>query len=565
MNSCSLGVNAFRSSVQAVAHHLTRPCSRLLPAGPLSSRCFSSWPTPQKHQIRQTQPGGHGRNALTGSALLRNARPVLPQWVGIRTILGGRSIITHYVDIPPGYEDGDGLPFARDDLTASEVIAIFGPSMSTTGGNELLRILHGRRVAGTLDDPMLRVNTRVYSKEQQKIALAYLREKVPVDEIANAGLRAEDELAALENGGAAVQAEEGDSDPTERATKLRLYGEREDLPKKNVYGHSELDAMRGRNKEKWKAFMKQQEEKKRKQEEEQHKVGPVQLLTDDQPRQLSLKMREYMARGQSDLKEPPVMSLWQRLLPSAAVVVALTGLCVAYAEFYQPAKRAARWFPDIPPAAITISTLIGLNVVGWGLWKIPPLWRLLNQYFILVVATPRAATMLSSMFSHQSLAHLAQNLFILWFLGVRYHDDVGRGSFLATYFASGAMAAFGTLSWAAVRNQLTITSLGASGAIYGVGAAYLWLHRFEGFRILGLPPPPRDGVEGLTLLAFAAALNIGAAFTAKRSKMDITGHLVGMGAGVLAGHLIERKRAARPGIARAAKVPVATRTPVATK
>ncbi|KAH6650028.1 hypothetical protein F5144DRAFT_555080 [Chaetomium tenue] len=559
MNGCSLGVHAFRSSVQAAAHHLTRPCSRLLPAAPLSSRCFSSWPAPQKQQRQQLQRGGHGHNAVTGSALLKNARPVLPQWVGIRTILGGRSVITHYVDLPPGYEDQDGLPFAKNDLTASEIFAIFGSLMSTTGGNELLRILHGRRVAGTLDDPMLRVNTRVYSKEQQTIALAYLREHVPVDEIANAGLRAEDELAALENGGTAVRAEETDSDPSEKATKFRLYGEREELRKKSVYGRSALDAIRERNKAKWEAEMKRREEEKKKQEEEQHKVGPVQVLTDHQPRQLSAKMQEYMIKGQSDLKEPPQMKLWQRLLPSAAVVLALTGLCVAYAEFYQPAKRAARWFPDIPPAAVTVGALIALNVVGWGLWKIPPLWGLLNQYFIVVIATPRALTMLSAMFSHQSLLHLAQNMFVLWFLGVRFHDDVGRGSFLATYFASGAVAAFGTLSWAAITNRLTITSLGASGAIYGVGAAYLWLHRFEGFRILGLPPPPRDGVEGLTLLAFATALNIGAAFTARRNTMDITGHLVGLCSGVLAGHLIEKKRAARSGIARPTKVPVAAK------
>ncbi|KAH6845250.1 hypothetical protein B0I37DRAFT_180198 [Chaetomium sp. MPI-CAGE-AT-0009] len=564
MNSCSLGVNAFRSNVQAAAHHLTRPSSRLLPAAPFSSRCFSSWPSPQKQPQRQPQRGGHGRNAVIGSALLKNARPVLPQWVGIRTILGGgHTVITHYVDLPPEYEDRDGLPFAKRDLTASEVVAIFGPLMSTTGGNELLRILHGRRVAGTLDDPTLRVNTIVYPKEQQHIALAYLREKVPVDEIANAGLRAEDELAALENEGTEEETKETD-DNTERATKLKLYGEREVLRKKtSVYGRSALDAIRESNEARRKAERKkreEEEEKKKKEEEERYgKAGPLQVGGQQQTRQLSPKMQEYMAKGQSDLKEPPKMKMWQRLLPSAAFVVALIGLCATYAELYQPAKRAARLFPDIPPAAATVSTLMALNLVGWALWKIPPIWRLLNQYFIVVAATPRAATMLNAMFSHQSLGHLLQNMVVLWFLGVRFHDDVGRGTFLATYFASGAMGAFGTLSWAVLRNRLTITSLGASGAIYGVGAAYLWLHRFDGFRILGLPPPPRDGVEGLTLLAFAAALNIGAAFTTKRFTIDITGHLVGMGAGVLAGHLIERRRAAGRGIAAATRIPAATK------
>jgi rhomboid-like protein len=426
------------------------------------------------------------------------------------------------------------------------VVALLGPHISTAGANKLLRILHGRRVAGTLDDPTLRINTIAFTKEHQKLALEWLRTNVPVDEIANAGLRAEDELSALENGGAQKQPQTGI--PAEYQNKVRIYKEQDTSPKTNsVYGQSALDEIRARNKAKWEAELKRREEEKKKREEEERhgKAGPLQVAGKPQTRQLSAKMQEYMVRGQSDLKEPPKMKKWQRLLPATAFALVVSGLCLACAEFYTPPKRADRLFPDIPPAAATIGTLILANLLGWGLWKIPPMWRFLNQYFILVPATPRVATMLSAAFSHQSVVHLAQNMAFLWFFGVRFHDDVGRGTFLATYFASGVLGALGTLTFAVMRNRLEIASLGASGAVYGISAAYLWLHRFDSFRVFGLPPPPSEGFQGLTILALGAGLNIGALFTASRFTVDITSHLVGMGVGILAGHLVERKKAAK--------------------
>ncbi|KAK4250804.1 hypothetical protein C7999DRAFT_28633 [Corynascus novoguineensis] len=575
MSSCSLGVNALSSrfnSIQAAARHLTtKPCSRFLPTAAFPSRCLSYWPTSsqqrQRHPQLQLQRGGHGQTAVAGPVLLRNGRPVLPQWVGIRTIIGGHRVIAHYVDLPPNYKDEEGLPFARRDLTEKQVFAIFGSLISTVAANKLLRILHGRRVAGTLDDPTVRVNTMVFSAEQQRIALAYLRKYVPVDEIANAGLRAEDELAALE-GHDASEGGQAASEPG-YASKLPLYKDKETSKNGSVYGTSTIDEIRAYTKAKNEEQLKRLEEEKKKREaEEQYgKAGPLEVAGQQKTRQLSAKMQEYMVRGQSDLKEPPKMKMWQRLLPSAAFVVAVVGLCAAYAHFYRPTRRADRLFPDIPPAAATVGMLILANLVGWALWKVPPIWGFLNRYFIIVAATPRPATMVSALFSHQSFVHLLQNMVILWFLGVRYHDDVGRGAFLATYFGSGAVAALATLSWAAVRSRFDIASLGASGAIYGIGAAYLWLHRFDYMRIFNLPPPPSEGIQGLSILALAAGLNIAALFTPAHRVIDITSHMVGMGTGILAAHQIEKgKKVKRPagGDIEAAEA-VTAKTPVSSK
>lgn len=553
MSSSSLGVNAFRSGVQVAARQFEKRYTRvLLPTAPFSTRCFSSGPYPARQQ-RQTRQGGNDRTTITAShALLRNTRPGLfPQWPGIRTIFGGNdvTIITHYIDLPPNYVDREGLPFAYHPPEAEEVVALFGPNISTAAANELLRILHGRRVAGTLEDPSVLINTAHFAKKHQSIALEYLRKHLPVDEIANAGLRAEDELAALEN--PSPENEEEISEPG--STGNRFYKDADGQSKKSVYGTSALDAIRAHNQAKWKAKLQRQEEEQRKREEEERhgEAGPLQVMDQTQPRPKGLrvalpppspKMQEYQQKGMSDLQEMPVMSKWKRLWPSAALVLVVTGLCVALGEFYSPPKRADRLFPDIPPAAATVGALILANVVGFGLWKIPRLWRLLNQHFIIVAATPRAATMLTGVFSHQAFMHLVPNMVVLWLLGVRLHDEVGRGTFLATYFASGALAGLGTLSIAVLRNNLVLASLGASGAVYGVGAAYLWLHRFDYFKFFGFPLPPNEGFQGLSIMALVAAVNIGIAFTRARSKMDTTSHLTGLVTGVLAGHLYENKK-----------------------
>lgn len=584
MSSCSLGVHAFRPGVQVAAHHLSRRCTRSLLAAAFSTRCLPSLPArrqqqQQQHQQAQydttttttTRHGGRVTVATTPLAPLRNAglpaRGILRQWAGIRTVFSGFTVVTHYVDLPPNYTDHEGLPFARRDLRADEVVALFGPRLSTAAANKLLRILHGRRVAGTLEDPAVQVNTMHYTKEQQRIALEYLRKKVPVDEVANAGLRAEDELAALEEGATAAGQEGGGKtaadDGPGYTTRLKLYkdapadSDKSKQPKQqqqqqkqqDVYGRSALDEIRAQNEAKWKAELARREEERRKREQEARdgKAGPLQVLgaQGQQTRQPSLRMQEWTRRGMSDLKEPPRMSVWQRLLPSAALVLAVAGACAAFAALYRPPRRADRLFPDVPPAAATVGGLVLANGLVWALWKVPPLWRVLNQYFVVSAGLPRAPAVLASMFSHQSLMHLLQNMVILWFLGVRLHDDVGRGDFLATYFGTGAAGTFGTLAFAVLRNQMDFATLGASAAVYGVGAAYLWMHRFDHFKVLGFPPPPSEGFHGLSILALAAAMNIGGFFTAKRYTVDLPAHLAGLAAGVLVGHLLERKREAK--------------------
>lgn len=82
-------------------------------------------------------------------------------------------------------------------------------------------------------------------------------------------------------------------------------------------------------------------------------------------------------------------------------------------------------------------------------------------------------TVLTSMFFHGGLVHLAGNMLYLWIFGNNIEDSMGRIRFLAFYLFCGVLAA---LSHAAMNLHSSIPMVGASGAISGILGAYLVLY-----------------------------------------------------------------------------------------
>lgn len=52
------------------------------------------------------------------------------------------------------------------------------------------------------------------------------------------------------------------------------------------------------------------------------------------------------------------------------------------------------------------------------------------------------------------------------------HDDIGRANLLAVYLSSGVLGSFVSLTSYVFRNVFITSSLGASGAVAGVMAAW---------------------------------------------------------------------------------------------
>ena len=428
-------------------------------------------------------------------------------------------ILTMYEQLPSTYRDADGLQFSNHGLAPQEVDRIFDNTLRADTANTLLRILHGRRVAGTLDDPTLLVNTAHFTSEQKEAALKYLRAAMPVDETMNAGLRAQDELAEIEK---QLHAKEEGTGDTPAAK-----GEYKPDP---IYGYSHMEAMRV-------AYQAKVEAKRKHEEAEREKRGePVAgtLEAYEERGAVSPRMEKWVQQAMlSHETEPPKLSTYDRLAGPVTLTGFVLAALIGFAVIYEPPELEYRFLPDVSPGMALVGTLIGTNLMIYFLWRIPALWRFLNGNFVVTVAIPKAPSVVGAVFSHQKFMHLFANMAVLALVGPRLHDDIGRANFLAVYVGSGALGYLASL----VFNPIHACSLGASGAVTGVLAAYFWLHRWDTFRILGWPQPPEPGAHGM---AFLVALILWraveglflparlAAVTAAAPIADVASHLGGL-------------------------------------
>lgn len=90
---------------------------------------------------------------------------------------------------------------------------------------------------------------------------------------------------------------------------------------------------------------------------------------------------------------------------------------------------------------------------------------------------PVHLTLLTSMFMHGGIAHLAGNMLYLWIFGDNLENRMGHGRYLVFYLLTGIIASLSHVLF----TQFTgadplIPSLGASGAISGVMGGYLLLY-----------------------------------------------------------------------------------------
>jgi membrane associated rhomboid family serine protease len=89
------------------------------------------------------------------------------------------------------------------------------------------------------------------------------------------------------------------------------------------------------------------------------------------------------------------------------------------------------------------------------------------------IAVPEALTLLTYMFLHVDVLHLATNMMFLWVFGDNVEDAMGHARYLAFYLLCGVAAGLVQVSMLP-NSQLPI--VGASGAVAGTLAAYLILH-----------------------------------------------------------------------------------------
>jgi membrane associated rhomboid family serine protease len=111
-----------------------------------------------------------------------------------------------------------------------------------------------------------------------------------------------------------------------------------------------------------------------------------------------------------------------------------------------------------------------------------------------VTNIPVWLTLISSMFMHGGIAHIAGNMLYLWIFGDNIEDALGHKRYFFFYLLCGIIASLShVFTVYFLSNNELIPSLGASGAISGVLGGYLILfpkRRVNVFIIRALIPVP---------------------------------------------------------------------------
>ncbi|KAI3658217.1 hypothetical protein MP638_006348 [Amoeboaphelidium occidentale] len=181
-----------------------------------------------------------------------------------------------------------------------------------------------------------------------------------------------------------------------------------------------------------------------------------------------------------------------------------------------------------------LACMISVNVAVFLLWQVPPMFRLMDEFFInrfITRYTPSPSiTLLTSVFSHKDFMHLGFNMFGLWSFGPAAIALMGSPyHFLSFYISSGV---FSSLCSRYLRGFSYGGSLGASGALFSI-VAYLAVNRPDmKLSLIFLPMFPFSIGEGLSALALFDLFCI----LTGRFVFDHIAHLGGVAFGLMYAH-----------------------------
>ena len=170
-----------------------------------------------------------------------------------------------------------------------------------------------------------------------------------------------------------------------------------------------------------------------------------------------------------------------------------------------------------------------------------------------VTPIPVFLTLFTSMFLHGGILHLAGNMLFLFIFGDNVEDAMGHARYLVFYLLCGMLAGLSHVVATLLLGQnLLIPSLGASGAISAVLAAYMRL--FPGKKVylwvfLFIIPVPAIIAVGLWF-AFQLIDGLGMLGGGKASDVAYAAHIGGFLFGFLLTRLFARRNQARRGYRR---------------
>ena len=135
----------------------------------------------------------------------------------------------------------------------------------------------------------------------------------------------------------------------------------------------------------------------------------------------------------------------------------------------------------------------------------------------------------TAMFLHVGIRHLLNNMLLLFVIGMTVEKHLRPLRFLILYLLGG-LAGNVIATWYYVRTGQTVLSVGASGAVYAVIGAVVWMILRN-----------RGRVEGLTLRQMLVMLGFSLYFGLTDASVANAAHLGGLAGGFLLCMLLYRK------------------------
>jgi len=140
---------------------------------------------------------------------------------------------------------------------------------------------------------------------------------------------------------------------------------------------------------------------------------------------------------------------------------------------------------------------------------------------------------ISSMFMHGSVLHIAFNMYALYIFGPILETRFGTLRYALLYLVSGVWGAVGVLLLVKLGLKTDAPTIGASGAIFGLMGAIFVIERRHGSRVM-------SGVGGVIVINLALTFTL--------SNISVGGHLGGLAGGILCGLAFEHAGVWRRGL-----------------
>ena len=136
----------------------------------------------------------------------------------------------------------------------------------------------------------------------------------------------------------------------------------------------------------------------------------------------------------------------------------------------------------------------------------------------------------TAMFMHAGIRHLLNNMLLLYVLGTSLESLLGPVRYLILYLAGGLIGNIAAWRWYVWENR-NVVAVGASGAVFAVMGALLWIILIS-----------KGQVRGLSLRQMLIMLAFSLYFGFASAGVSNIAHIGGLAGGFLLGILLYRKK-----------------------